>query len=444
MWLPSQIVRLADGSVDVNGDGKSDGAFYSPPRLYAANELIQPKRTGLNSSFQYDLGSGFTLTADGFYNKEDQRSLIASIYALPVSQQAPTSLPALSTPTNAILTSGSAAGQRFYTVQSYNLWPGDVEPESTGNRVQSIARNWNLKLDYDNGGAFTGSVRYVNATASQAMNNATIDLSNGDGSQWPTTMVGTGALAPLPPGVFAGPNGNYAFNPNGLPAYAYPIGYNLTGKNPVVTLPAALQQQLANESSYVAKSIYGNSSEAHSGMNIVRADGHYHFNDNLSLDFGLRSSIRSAYLDTYDYTAFQYAGDGASDPQGCQMRWTTSDLQANGGGVAGACTAGNAAGEAYPVSSPEGPAMRVWFDHVAGGLVARGGALTGFEVAGLDHRFVPATARIVGDTVWVSSPVVPHPVYVRYGWANAPALNLYNRAGLPASPFTTEENIPAP
>ena len=353
--MPSQVVRLADGSVDVNGDGKSDGAFYSPPRLYAANEVIQPKRTGLNSSFQYDFGSGFTLTADGFYNKEDRSTLIASIYALPVSQQAPTSLPASSTPTNAILTSGSAAGQRFYTVQSYNVWPGDVEPESTGNLVQSIARNWNLKLDYDNGGAFTGSVRYVNATASQAMNNATIDLSNGDGSQWPTTMVGTGALAPLPPGVFAGPKGNYAFNPNGLPAYAYPIGYNLTGKNPVVTLPAALQQQLANENSYVAKSIYGNSSEAHSGMNIVRADGKYRFNDNLNLDFGLRSSIRSAYLNTYDYTAFQYAGDGASDPQGCQMRWTTSDLQANGGGVAGACTAGNAAGEAYRGNLQTGP-----------------------------------------------------------------------------------------
>lgn len=100
--------------------------------------------------------------------------------------------------------------------------------------------------------------------------------------------------------------------------------------------------------------------------------------------------------------------------------------------------------QASPVSGPEGPAMRVWFDHVAGGLVAKGGALTGFEVAGLDHKFVPATARIDGDTVWVSSPGVPHPDYVRYGWANAPLLNLYNRAGLPASPFTSEENIPAP
>jgi TonB-dependent receptor len=360
--IPSQIVPLGGGAVDVNGDGKSDGAFYSPPRAYAANQLITPKRTGLNGAFQYDFGNGFSLTADGFFNKEKQTSLIASIYTLPVSQTAPTSLPGVSTATGAMLTSPNNAGvsgdwnQQFYTVQNYNVWLGDVEPESTGNLVNSIARNWNVQLDFDNGGPFTGSFRYINATAAQQINNATIDLSNGDGSQWPTTMVGTGAPSALPPTVYAGPNGLYDFNPNGVPAYAFgPMGYDLSGKNPVVSFPAALQQQLAKESSYVVKSIYGNSSAAHSGMNIVRADGHYKFNDNFNLDFGLRSSIRSAYLNTYDYTAFQYAGNGASDPQGCQMRWTTSDLQANGGGVDGACTAGNAAGQAYRGNLQTGP-----------------------------------------------------------------------------------------
>lgn len=360
--VPAQIVALPGGAADVNGDGNSNGAFYSPPRAYGANQLIQPKRTGLNGSFQYDFGNGLTLTADGFFNKEKQTSLIASIYTLAVSQTAPTALPAASTDTGAILTNPTNSGtlgnwnQHFYSVQNYNVWLGDVEPESTGNLVNSIARNWNVQLDFDNGGPLTGSLRFINATASQAMNNATIDLSNGDGSQWPTTMVGSGTLAPLPPTVYAGPNGLYAFNPNGVPAYAFgPMGYDFTGKNPVASFPAALQQQLASENSYVAKSIYGNSSAAHSGMNIVRADGHYKFNNNFTVDFGLRSSIRSAYLNTYDYTAFQYAGNGASDPQGCQMRWTTSDLQANGGGVDGACTAGNSAGEAYRGNLQTGP-----------------------------------------------------------------------------------------
>ncbi len=100
-------------------------------------------------------------------------------------------------------------------------------------------------------------------------------------------------------------------------------------------------------------------------------------------------------------------------------------------------------GPAYRQATPEGAGIRLWFDHAAGGLVARGGALRGFEVAGEDGRFVNAEARIDGKTVVVSSARVPGPKYVRYGWANAPEVNLFNSAGLPASPFTSEAAIPA-
>jgi sialate O-acetylesterase len=50
-----------------------------------------------------------------------------------------------------------------------------------------------------------------------------------------------------------------------------------------------------------------------------------------------------------------------------------------------------------------------------------------------------ADARIDGDRVYVSSPKVSDPVAVRYGWANNPDCNLYNSAGLPASPFRTDD-----
>jgi sialate O-acetylesterase len=93
--------------------------------------------------------------------------------------------------------------------------------------------------------------------------------------------------------------------------------------------------------------------------------------------------------------------------------------------------------------SIDNASVRVWFDHTAGGLIAKGGSLEGFEIAGADHRFVTATARIDGETVVVSSPDVPNPKYVRYGWANAPTVNLFNSIGLPASPFTSEREIPA-
>jgi hypothetical protein len=80
----------------------------------------------------------------------------------------------------------------------------------------------------------------------------------------------------------------------------------------------------------------------------------------------------------------------------------------------------------------------VRFQH-AEGLAAREGALRGFELAGADGQWKPATARIVGDKVVVSSPEVKAPVAARYAWSANPDGNLVNGAGLPASPFRTGE-----
>lgn len=78
------------------------------------------------------------------------------------------------------------------------------------------------------------------------------------------------------------------------------------------------------------------------------------------------------------------------------------------------------------------------FMHSGGGLVAKDGPLTGFVIAGADHKFAFADARIEGDTVVVSSAQVAKPVAIRYGWADLPKANLFNQAGLPASPFRTD------
>jgi sialate O-acetylesterase len=79
------------------------------------------------------------------------------------------------------------------------------------------------------------------------------------------------------------------------------------------------------------------------------------------------------------------------------------------------------------------------FDHVGKGLEARGGELTGFAICGEDRKFVWAKAEIVGKTVVVSSPQVPNPIAVRYGWADCPVVNFWNKDGLPASPFRTDD-----
>ena len=63
----------------------------------------------------------------------------------------------------------------------------------------------------------------------------------------------------------------------------------------------------------------------------------------------------------------------------------------------------------------------------------------GFFIAGPDRRWHPADARIDGSDVIVSSPAVPAPAAVRYGWSASPRCNLYNREGLPAAPFRTDD-----
>ncbi len=104
------------------------------------------------------------------------------------------------------------------------------------------------------------------------------------------------------------------------------------------------------------------------------------------------------------------------------------------------------AGPAYKEMKVEGNKAVLTFTHVGGGLTVMpgtapdaGGKLKGFAVCGPDRKFVWAEAEIVGDTVAVSSPDVPQPVAVRYAWADYPVCNLYNKEGLPAVPFRTDD-----
>ena len=82
----------------------------------------------------------------------------------------------------------------------------------------------------------------------------------------------------------------------------------------------------------------------------------------------------------------------------------------------------------------------ITFDHVGKGLEGRDGELKGFAVCGDDKKWVWAKAEIKGKKqVVVSAPEVAHPVAVRFGWADCPVVNLWNKDGLPASPFRTDD-----
>ena len=107
-------------------------------------------------------------------------------------------------------------------------------------------------------------------------------------------------------------------------------------------------------------------------------------------------------------------------------------------------------GPLYKSMKREGDKIRILFDHVGGGLVAGKKAglkpmqevdepLTQFAIQSGDGQWHWAKAEIDGDTVVVWAEGVKDPQHVRFGYQSNPVgINLYNKAGLPASPFTTD------
>jgi sialate O-acetylesterase len=95
-------------------------------------------------------------------------------------------------------------------------------------------------------------------------------------------------------------------------------------------------------------------------------------------------------------------------------------------------------GPLYRSMEVQGSQIKVRFTNIGSGLMASG-TVQGFAIAGADQKFHWAEATIEGDAVEVSSTEVPDPVAVRYAWGDSPICNLYNKEGLPASPFRTDD-----
>jgi len=82
--------------------------------------------------------------------------------------------------------------------------------------------------------------------------------------------------------------------------------------------------------------------------------------------------------------------------------------------------------------------IKIHFAHADGGLVIKGDKLGEFSIAGKDHAWHWAEAKIENDAVILSSASVSEPVAARYAWQSFPMATLYNRVGLPAVPFRTD------
>jgi TonB-dependent receptor len=363
--IPSRIAQNPDGSVDVNGDGKSNGVFMGSQNIGLYNTTTERKRQAGNASLQVDLDHGLKLTSDFFYAHQTQYDRNFGIQFNSTNWQGATYVPLKSRDTGSTALSqyntpgdqyaAAWAGSHIYTTQVYEKWPGDVESFSQVVRKESTAKNFNLQLDFDNGGPFKGSLRGIRETAKQEYIETDVNISDSDGCLWADPS------SALPCGTFIYPTqlgGNRVFNANGIPQNTVPITANFTGRNLQIGMPASLVSAFANESGWTMKTLESNDDyNRQTGITALRFDGHYDINDHVRLDFGVRNSIRTADNDGYTLVAPVYGGMGASDPNGCLVRYVGSDVILSGNATDTTpstwCTAGNSQGSfrAGPLSS---------------------------------------------------------------------------------------------
>ena len=361
--IPSRIVQNPNGSVDVNGDGKSNGVFMGSQNIGLYDSAIQRKRQAANASFQMDLDHGLKLTSDYFYAHQKQYERSVGVQFNSTNWQGATYVPLQSRNTGSTALSQyntpppdpSWAGSQIYTTQVYEKWPGDVESFSQVIRRESTAQNFNLQLDFDDGGPFKASVRGIRETARQEYIETDINISDSDGCLWADPN------SALPCGTFVYPTqlgGDRVFNANGIPQNTLPITADFRGRNLQIGMPAALASAFANPNGWAMKTLESNDDyNRRTGITALRFDGHYEFTEGFHLHFGVRNSIRSASNDGYTLVTPVYAGMGASDPNGCLVRYVGSDVILSGNATDTTpstwCTAGNAEGSfrAGPLSS---------------------------------------------------------------------------------------------
>ena len=96
-------------------------------------------------------------------------------------------------------------------------------------------------------------------------------------------------------------------------------------------------------------------------------------------------------------------------------------------------------GPLYKSMKIDGDRIRIKFDFVGDGLMCKGDSLIHFTICGEDKKFVPAKAMIEGDEVIVWNDKVKNPIAVRFAWEYIPMHNFFNKNGLPASPFRTDD-----
>lgn len=308
----AEATNFVQDNVDVNGDGDVNDVYYSFQGHQASNRFIDRDREGINASLQYQITDSLLLTGDVFYTKLDEHQYFAGFVASQAWQgetgwytpTASTAYPNITSDDGVYTTNDG----NYYTIQAANYQARAVKTHTQTWAVDKEALNTNLELNFDNGGALTGTIRWVHGEATNDFSRSIIDSFITSGEQIGDTYHGPGTdfISDANPWGYAGLP---ATLPDGtVVAGAYtqiPIGISYSGGtqnwtlplmnvldedgNPITEVFGSNLNRYSNKSS----NLYGEFSSA--DLDIFRLDGSYQFDfEHLtSVDFGLRHGTRT-------------------------------------------------------------------------------------------------------------------------------------------------------
>lgn len=347
--------RVTADGVDVNDNGVVGDTFWAYQGHSAFNRASERERDGLNAAFQADLGNGFELVAEAFYTKMEDYDRQMGVAFSDKWNRWGWAYPSISTPKGVEMSGGE-----LHTVQEFTGNGMRLKSYSDVGVTEAESQNFNLELNYDNGGAFTGSARLVSGSAEQEQLNSYMDIDLANGSQW-------GVDCQLYPAGTAGEQGDCAegrlqTNPNGYQGWPV-LTVNYQGDNPhwsgwdnnanlnrdgqpqAGIASRSLQSYVDDVNSYSLGAFASENNFLREGdVDVVRFDGSYEIARGMldSVDFGVRYSQRS--VDNFEFDLLSPVG-------GCDVKWKATDVVLNGGGIEGACTYGEG-GEYYTAGVP--------------------------------------------------------------------------------------------
>jgi TonB-dependent receptor len=270
-----------DGALGNNTAQGSNDFYYNWDPKSFGNTDTNRKRTGIDAAFQYKIADGLELIADSMFTKMKETD-----YRYAVLLQSPQGLQ--STPIAPVISNGNV-------LSGYNVY-SQIAGQTLLAHGPTESVNNNLELKFDNGGFFSGDLRWVNGRAHKIYNFAGANM-----------YPNMGNNITLPDGT------NTFDNPNGLPN-ALPADLNVTGEYPV----AHITPDLSNFANWALVSSYAAADRIDTKMNVYRGDGTFHFDSGIfdSLDFGARYEKQSYVFNYFYYLTPLDPNGTCADPLG--------------------------------------------------------------------------------------------------------------------------------